>query len=797
MRAFPGLYDEQLATRGEDWLVHHTPSGSRSLMAMVVSTVFLLCAILWLIYRLVRFLNIPISTIVNCLNPAISHVPQVLIERLGTDTIVFRWENQLAAGAQPCPLSHYAVFLNGRKVGDFPNNSRALYTYCAFRNLLPGCPYRLDILMVRRDGFVDDGKTLHLRTLPPDAGGVRDSVEAGGLPAAGNGAKPVRSAKRLGNRTRTHSMPVPEKHNDEMALASYSFFHSLQDLEEFSIDELKEVLLRTHQELQDFLKHVSATMNGFKMTKTQLLGELDTLKSQWNHNTDVRKTLKTKLKTLENTKAVYELKRDRLLKTIEASSNKLNKMHMDMDMWSSEQNNALHMDTLRQNYNLEKEHINTQIAATTSRLQSMQHELNQLEEQNKRLNRLKKTLDTTKDSVHNTASPVSWRSMSHSVSEQMISHFEAFCDESNGSLSELPQQLPIVQLLRDELEKDIALYEECNENKLQAYKHLEYLETMWEQVSMTNQQYRTAITRQQYPIVNSQPLDNSNLINSPSIIHVDLAPQLMLHDPSTYSESDCSSPLLTQQIPNTYRLPSTLYPGWAQQQHPVQRATPQPYTPDDEVPMEYDHASHLLSGLQSIISEADDSNKNTSKSKLFTTDQLDNYWVQASHPSKKGDSPHVGNGALRISNAKQMAPPEVTITRSASPDILSVAPQYPSKSRVPLSGTSRSLLATLNQYLPATEPNNGLPLLSVQRNDDENIYFNHGIPYGSLSSSPLTIPTGAVSSPDSAFYSPNFNIWHNLDPSDSDTLRKGPSEATDGNPGPAHGKSYPLTPSEG
>ncbi|AGO11114.1 AaceriAFR364Cp [[Ashbya] aceris (nom. inval.)] len=763
---------------------------------MVISTVFLLCAILWLTYRLVRFLNIPISTIVNCLNPAVPHVPQVLIEKLGADTVVFRWENQLAAGNIGCPLSHYAVFLNGRKVGDFPNNSGVLYTYCALRNLIPAYAYRLDILMVRRDGFVDGGKTLHLRTLSPDANGALDSLEAEGLPSTENGTKPIRSAKGLGNRARTHSMPVPEKNSDDMALASYTSFNSLQDLETFSVEELKEVLLRTHQELQDFLQHKSATMHGFKLTKAQLQSELVTLKTQWNHNTDVRKTLKTRLKTLENTKAVYELKRDRLLKTIEAASNKLRKMHTDMDMWSSEQQNGLHMDTLRQKYNMEKDKINSQIITITGRLKSMHDELNLLEEQNKRLNRLKKTLDTTKDNMHNSASPVPWRGNSRNANEHIIFHFEAFCDESNGSLSELPQQLPIVQLLRDELEKDIALDAEWNEKKLTAFKHLECLENMWEQVTMANQQYRAAISRQQYPIVNGQTLDNSNTINSPSIVHVDLAPQLMLHDPATYSESDCSSPLLNQQIPNTYRLPPTVYPGWAQQQQPIQHTTPQPYSGDDEVPIEYDHASHLLSGLQSIISEADDPNKNTSKSKLFTTDQLDNYWVQASHPNKKEDTPNAGNGAAWIANERQVAPPEVTITRSASPDILSVAPQYPNKSRVPLQGTSRSLLATLNQYLPSTE-SNGIAMPSVQRNDDENLYFSHGIPYGSLSSSPLTIPTGAVSSPDSAFYSPNFNIWHNLDPSDSDGLRKGPSDATDGNTGTVHGKSYSSPPSGG
>ncbi|CAR21928.1 Gta1p [Lachancea thermotolerans CBS 6340] len=714
---------------------------------MLPYAAFTLIAIVWLIYRLALFLSIPVWRIVSTLGLQVPHTTRVSIDEVTSDTITIRWENEPSEVEKDTPsISRYILYLNNVKVGTFPNIGTSLYTCCSLKDLLPHTQYQLDFVCVNQDGFMNKVPSTYVMTKNA-ASSSSDSVPFLTVDDAES------------NPLTAQNFPADMKWRKTQVVVStdsptsYASLTSLQDLDDYSINDLKNILVCAQEDLHEVLQQQASVFQDFRESEIQLRLELDNLKAQWAHEIDLRKSLKSSIKSLENSKLLYDLKKGKLDKNINQSRNKINKMKNDIVKWDQERAPHLRQDLLKQKFSNEKSSLIERIDKVSCQIRELHAQLTSQEEENKKLNSVKKSLDSTKPvattahvpaasaSTSKRNSPVDSMSVPPPNLASVIKKINDYTNEKTGMLTSpgheflnaLSENSQLVSVIKEEIRKDVDLENQWRARRSKLAKRNDLLEKMWADISINNQKLRDSLAAQPYT---SPPASASNAVP---------APQLTLHDPATYSTNEGLHEPSTFGSGSFHASPpppppphSVPYNNWDINQ---ERRQPIEYNGEDQN-FDYDDSHHLLSGLQNMISEADYQATNVSTSKLYTTDQLDNYWSRQ----------NVSEAAAHMGQSSPLAQP------SHMP-LLSPAFVYEVQGISP----SGPMLRT-DSFAPMSVPNDEevpglIPAQVVQR--DEVASFGSGFNNDPvMRTSPLSLPLKEEFTKDNLFSSGHYNnIW--------------------------------------
>ncbi|CEP64067.1 Gta1p LALA0_S10e01530g [Lachancea lanzarotensis] len=718
---------------------------------MLPYAIFTAAAIIWLAHRLVLFLGIPVWRIVLTLGLQVPQTTRVSIDDITEDTITVRWENEPTNAQEKTSssISCYVLYLDKVKIGTIPNIATSLYTCCLLRGLSPQTQYQFDFVCVNKDGFINKVPSIYVMTKSSSAGKRSSQTSLDDLDT-----KP----------TLAPNFPVDAKwRKSHVAVStesptSYASLTSLQDLDDFSITDLKYILVCAQEDLHDVLQQESSILQDFHESREQLKLELDNLKAQWAHEIDLRKSLKSSIKSLENSKLLYDLKRGKLDKNIDQSSNKIQKMKNDMIKWDQEKKKELRQDILISKFNDEKKSLLERIDEVSQQVRQLHSQVSNQEEENKKLSSVKRSLDSSQ----NTSAATSGTSIATkknspletgSNTSSMNSIFKKINDcinEKTGVLNNagyeflnsLGENSVVAALVKEEVQRDIDLDTDWRSRKLRLKKRSDLMESLWTDISMRNRDLMANLAAQPY-VLSQQDTGRAS------------TPHLNLHDPSTYASVDTEqgpTPYTSVPIRHTSPVPDNglSYSNWNMHHQNGHQTGLAP----EEHHFDYDHSHHLLSGLQNMISEADYQATNVSTSKLYTTDQLDDYWSRQSAPN--------------------------VLTRNGT-DSYGMQP-----ARLPLL-SPRSVSDSQNNGHMRVVSNDSFEPLSMSREDDlsgfvqtPRVQRDDVVSFGSgynndpvMRTSPLSIPMKEEMTKDSLFSTGQFNtIWNSSSPIDSAAIEK-------------------------
>lgn len=641
-------------------------------------------ALSWLCYRLYKFVTIPVIKIVSTLKIGTPPATKVSIDKISHESITVHWENEPLTrkrGKRHCEnISHFLLYLNNLQVAIFPNSPNFLYTCCSITGLESGEEYQLDFVTVNNMGFINKLPSLYCMT---KAGAKLAS------PSTSNGRRNGKWRKN----TLTSTATLTDSASNFCAPA-YANLTSLKDLESYSIEDLKRILVCAQEDLHDVLSQQSSLLQDFQESKLQLDLEIDNLKSYWSHEIDLRKSLRSNIKSLENSKLLSDLKLEKIDKNIDQANAKILKMQRDMENWSHQDQEQLNKAALKESYEKNIAQINDEIDALNDKIKQHQHEVISQEEKNKELNSLKKSASSSHPKQTNISSesqdlPLPLPALLKRLNDLTMDKSGLLSSNGEEFLSKLNPNSPVVKLVRDQLKIDQELDSRWKSKRNKMSKRIETLQAMFNEISNTNRRLRSNLIVQPYSnqnpeisstetpcdsnsnsnvnlaaiangnniasksnssanlnemdtVLNSPPLSQRSAIDnfggqavpissSHSVDNPDINPQLVLHNPSTYSSNDpvpseldknafsSGHPNTASLIPNTNQM-HQVFPWGSEQQQQQQVELEQAF--------EYDNASHLISGLQNIMYDETEYPESISNySKGFTTDQLDNYWT--------------------------------------------------------------------------------------------------------------------------------------------------------------------------
>lgn len=456
---------------------------------MEVGTVLCtLAALSWLCYRLYRFVTIPVVKIVSTLKIGTPPATKVSIDRVSQDSITVHWENEPCSGKEGLrrggAISHFLLYVNNLQVAIFPNAPRALYTCCSINGLRSGEEYQLDFVTVNSMGFINKLPSLYCMT-----------KAAGG----GNG--------RVSGKWRRNTLSVSVTAPEALAAAGvgaaspgYASLTSLKDLEAFSIDDLKKILVCAQEDLHDVLSQQASLLQDFQESKLQLELELDNLKNYWSQEINLRKSLRSNIKSLENSKMLSDLKLEKINKNIDQTSSKIGKMQSDIDNWSQQEKQQLSRSKLRGNFEQELAQVNEEIDSLSEMVQSCQKEIALQEERNKELNSLKKNVTSDQQDAALSA-VVLVKKISDATSEKT----GLLTASGEEIVSKLNQSSPLVKFIREQVKVDQELDLKWRNRRNRMSKRIEVLESMLNDISVTNRQLRTNLIIQPYAAKSSEP----------------------------------------------------------------------------------------------------------------------------------------------------------------------------------------------------------------------------------------------------------------------------------------------------
>ncbi|SCW00746.1 LAFE_0C11056g1_1 [Lachancea fermentati] len=750
---------------------------------MLTYAAFTTVAIVWLVYRLFQFLGIPVWRIVSTLGLQVPHTAKVSIDGITSTAITLRWENEPyeTTYKSNSPISHYVLYLNNVKIGAFPNVATSLYTCCSLTGLSPQTQYQFDFVTVNKHGFMNKVPSIYVMTkCETDKASDRYLT----INVEDNETASLRTPNFPADakwRKSQVSTPVDSP-------TSYASLTSLQDLEDFSINDLKKILICAQEDLHDVLQQQTSILQDFRESEIQLQLELDNLKTQWSHEIDLRKSLKSSIKSLENSKLLYDLKRGKLEKNIEQVRGKIEKMKNDMIKWEVEQKDQLKQDILEEKYSQEKAQVMEEINKARKKISVLQEDISAQEEENKKLILIKKSLDANGSSPHLAQMNPSAKRESQKDSHPPLSlsailkKINEFTIEKNGLLTgagqeflnSLSENSCVTSKIREEIGKDMELEAEWRAKKSKLRKKVDLLEKTWNELNFSNKSMIANLAAQPYTVGNAKqtPLGSSGV-----------APQLVLHDPTTYVDAESHQQSFGSP-PFTTASDSMAFSNWPIQQtdshlHDSARSPQVQYINEDQN-FEYDNTNHLLSGLQNMISEADYQTSNISTSKLYTTDQLDSYWNTNSRPAGVlGGNGMYSNAGVESPSLPLLSPYLIGQRDSFNQNTQSTPPNMHTslnESATPLLGNDS--IFTEPEQMRATEKVNQISMhedvISLTSNSKQDLSATPPVEILRQDGDPAA---------DGAFHSTNFNsIWSNPNTNSASSFSETPKLST-----PKHG----------
>lgn len=551
-------------------------------------------------------MTIPVTKIVSTLKVKTPPATKVSIDRVSKNSITIHWENEPIKIKQNTDqiISYYLLYLNNLQVAIFPNSTNSLYTCCSITGLEQETEYQLDFITVNNMGFINKLPSLYCMTKP-------NNLDQTSMKKSGNWRRNALTATV--SPTEIPSV-ISAANNNTNSSPAYASLTNLKDLESYSIDDLKKILVCAQEDLHEVLSQQVSLLQDFKESKLQLELELDNLKNYWSHEIDLRKSLKSNIKSLENSKLLSDLKLEKLNKNIEQSNTKILKMQHDMKKWSKEESEQLNKKSLEKNHTESLNQLNNEIHALSKKIKSGQQEITLQEDKNKKLNSLKKistpaanvdpsstpltkqqsssSLSSAMQSTNaDVAEPTSLSSFSKKISDATVEKTGLLNSSGDEMLSKLNPNSQAVKLMREQLRVDQELDVKWKSKRNRMLKRIETLETMFTEISLNNRQLRASLMVQPYAAQNnsdsnanssltlneSSPAINSPAasarsvienINNPSINTsapvpastitgpTPANPHLILHNPSTYPKGEplattIHGSLLSPQINNS------------------------------------------------------------------------------------------------------------------------------------------------------------------------------------------------------------------------------------------------------
>ncbi|CAI4944162.1 CFC_HP_G0059500.mRNA.1.CDS.1 [Saccharomyces cerevisiae] len=575
---------------------------------MPVSVITTVLACLWLSYRLYKFLTIPVSSIVSTLKIKTPPATKVSIDKIATDSVTIHWENEPVkaednGSADRNFISHYLLYLNNTQLAIFPNNPNSLYTCCSITGLEAETQYQLDFITINNKGFINKLPSIYCMTKAREANEAlktrkwrRNTITSStAMQPSNSKSEPAPLPSHYSSvslSTFSSNITNSATSNNGSNLPAYTSLTTLKDLDSFSIDDLKKILICAQEDLHDVLSQQTSLLQDFQESKLELELELDNLKTHWSHEIDLRKSLKSNIKSLENSKLLTDLKIEKLNKKIDKSKEKISKMRNDMQKWSQEDTELLSKDTIKEKYFKLLNESNASVANINKEIESLQNEISKMEESNKRLNASKKSLIT---SIVVNANVENDKPIASGELSAVLKKLNDFTLEKNGFLSNAGEEFlsklnadsSLIKMIKQELSIDQELEANWKLQRSKLLKKISALENQFNEMSLNNRNLKTKLMVQPYKnngdslaATNSNnsaeknrssgsiqlPLSNNmsrtgsiDLIsnNNKSINNgnADSAPPLRLHNPVSYSPSNepiqPSSSLLSQLTQDT------------------------------------------------------------------------------------------------------------------------------------------------------------------------------------------------------------------------------------------------------
>lgn len=517
----------------------------------MIQGLIVLIALIWLLSRLYEFLRIPVENIVQGLNIKIPPSTKVSIDKISTNSITIHWENEpllnqdLDQEVKKDFITHYIIYINNLQLGVFPNRPQSLYTCCSLTNLKPSTQYQLDFITVNNMGFINrlpsifimtksekvsDDKDIHLIK---NRKWRRNTVSS---PTVANGLVPKDSNKDSDNGTAMNSMAsinLVSNVQDDLT-PSYANLTSLKDLETYSIEDLKKILICAQEDLHDVLNQQASCLQDFKESKEELLLELDNLKNHWSHELDFRKSLKSNIKSLENNKLLGDMKTEKLNQKIVKTREKLSKMKSDIIKWEEIEQTNLNPKNSQIKYNKLNKKLKETIKDLETKIANVQSEVNKLDKENKELNILKKSSSSTNlsslknnfaltniNNTNNTSNNLSKQQSTNNGDEtteiiNMIKKINTYVSKDTGLLSSqgeeylstLNEDNQLVKSIKEQLDIDSQNYEYWMKKKRDLMDKISHLEKKYDEIDIQNKQLRATLLTQPYQ---SEVSDNQNL----------------------------------------------------------------------------------------------------------------------------------------------------------------------------------------------------------------------------------------------------------------------------------------------
>ncbi|KAL3235559.1 Gta1p RNJ42_02335 [Nakaseomyces bracarensis] len=752
-----------------------------------------LLAVCWLVYRLVRFVTIPVSSIVATLGVRTPAAAKVSVDKVTEDSITVHWENEPLemVGREEEAVCYYILYLNGFQIAVFHNNPRALYTCCNIKGLESDAEFQFDFVSINRMGYVNKLPSVYCKT-------AAAGVKAADVPVSGGSGHVAEvdfdlmvqqdfdtdGKKRWRRNTLVKKGSGPSKQEDTVVqnlnagehYPSYNSLTTLKALENYTVDDLKKILVCAQEDLHDVLAQEQSLMEDFQESQEQLQLELENLRTNWAHEINLRKTLKSSIKSLENSKMLTDLKTDKLKKKINDLKFKISRMEKDMKDWNKE-NEVLCNKDIKGSFEVNIRKNNKMEQELKEELQKLQIKLSEAEEEHKRILAMKPTTENLKRSnASGEKSPASPDEKNNTV-ESIIKEMEPLLANfskvkvNNPPFSKLSPNSEILKLIKEQKSLDQKSDTKWKSKKGKAIKKLEVLENKYKEIESKNNELRaqlanTTITNENFyhntpkkTFINPESNDGVDMQNhnqpyrqisdsdnlqsmstgSPNYNNdndvMNHAP-LMLHHPSTYSNMNGSVnyPLLSPPNQHSYLQQNNMNfnSERPQQISPMLSNVPNQnvlssspwnnsYNYQNVEPgIAYDDANHLITGLEDMIhDEADYPESISNYSNVFTTDQLDNYWISQKNnreKNKPGISISGNNEVSNVHAAADFLSPQPSIHSQASQYDNMLGSSY-SQDRIPLSNSPMGPYGHAHKNSIGIQPSHAQSLLSATLNN--------------------------------------------------------------------------------
>lgn len=487
-----------------------------------------LIAALWLSYRLYKILTIPILKIVSNLNITTPPAIKASIDKISSNSITVHWENE-PSDIKISHISHFLLYLNNIQLAIFPNDPNSAYTCCLISGLNPQEQYQLDFVTINDTGFINKLPSIYCMTKSTtneknleDSNDSLDQIIDLDNPQQPNEeliSSPNTSKTRKWRRNTVSSVNQPDvilNYVTSSNIPSYTNLTKLQDLEGYSIDDLKKILICAQEDLHEVLVQQTTSIQDFQDTKLNLEMELDNLKTHWSHEIEFKKSIKSNIKSLENAKLLSDLKFEKTNQKIEAIDTKIKKMNQDIANWETNEYDNLDRDKINDRYNTLFEENDAEILDLSKKIKHLQQDIANQELANKKLNTLKRSSSSTIIMEQSTEQSPGNTGESQQQVSTILKKINDSTSEKTGLLnngcenylSKLNQNSPIVKLVKEQVRIDQEFEQKWKTKKVKLIKRIKSLENKFNDASMNNKQLKTELFAQPY----QQPGDSPSKI---------------------------------------------------------------------------------------------------------------------------------------------------------------------------------------------------------------------------------------------------------------------------------------------